>query len=362
MIDAAFEENMNLSHYINRLVAGQDLCESMAERAMGLIMTARATPSQVAGYIVALRMKGETVEEITGSARAMRRAATRVQIGQRPLVDTCGTGGDGMATFNISTAAAIVTAAAGVPVAKHGNRSVSSACGSADVLEALGVRLDLTPQQVARCAEKIGIGFLFAPVFHTAMKHAIGPRRDLAIRTVFNILGPLTNPAGADVQLVGVYDADLTERMATVLGRLGVREAWVVHGNGLDELTVSGPSRVSRFRRPGRTVETFEVRPEEVGLRRYPVQSLSGGNAGDNARLLLSVLEGERGARRDAVLLNAAAALTAAGATKDLREGVQRAARAVDSGRALKVLENLVNLTQSMREGVGNESQARIHS
>jgi len=348
------KENGCLSHYIGRLVAGRDLPESMAERAMDLIMSGRATPSQVAGYLVALRMKGETVDEITGSARVMRRAATRVNVQDRPLVDTCGTGGDGRATFNISTAAAFVAAAAGVSVAKHGNRSVSSACGSADVLESLGVRLTLTPAQVAHCVERIGIGFLFAPRFHTAMKHALGPRKELAIRTVFNILGPLTNPAGADVQLVGVYDPELTEPIARVLGRLGAREAWVVHGDGLDELTLSGASRVSRFRPEDQRVETFEVTPREVGLSPQPVECLVGGDACENARLLRAVLEGDPGPRRDAVLLNAAAALTAAGKARHLEDGVRQSARAVDEGKALRLLEELVDVTQAL----GGEDEA----
>ena len=344
------KQNGRLSHYIEQLIGGGDLDESAAEEAMDLIMSGRATPSQVAGYLVALRMKGETVDEITGSARSMRQAATRVNVRQSPVVDTCGTGGDGQNTFNISTAAAFVAAAAGVPVAKHGNRSVSSACGSADVLETLGVRLTLTPKQVARCVEQIGIGFLFAPRFHQAMKHAMGPRKELAIRTVFNILGPLTNPAGADVQLVGVYDPELTESIARVLGRLGAHEAWVVHGNGLDELTLSGVSRVSRFRRIDQSVETFEITPQQVGLRRQPVECLSGGDARENARLLRAVLEGEPGARRDAVLLNAAAALTAAGKANHLEHGIQQAARAVDEGKALRLLEKLVDLTQTLDE------------
>jgi anthranilate phosphoribosyltransferase len=299
-----------LRPYIAKLTQGHNLTETEAETAMTIIMTGNATPEQIGGYLVALRMKGETVAEIAGSARAMRAHACRVTIPSNgPIVDTAGTGGDGAHTFNISTAAAFVIAGAGRKVAKHGNRAASSRCGSADVLAALGVNLDLTPEQVGTCIQQIGIGFLFAPRFHPAMKYAVGPRRELGMRTIFNVLGPITNPAGATHQIIGVYDPALTEPLAEVLGALGGRAAFVVHGhNGLDELTTSGPNRVSHLR--GGRVRTFELDPAELGLRCASPDDLRGGDPAENAAMLRAVLSGEdRSPRRDVVLLNAAAAL-----------------------------------------------------
>ncbi|MCZ7545289.1 MAG: anthranilate phosphoribosyltransferase [Anaerolineae bacterium] len=321
--------------YLAKLLDGESLLAEEAEAAMHTIMSGEATPAQIGGYLVALRMKGETVEEITGSARAMRGHAARVTLNSNgaPLVDTAGTGGDGAHTFNISTAAAFVIAGAGRSVAKHGNRAASSRCGSADVLAALGVNLDLTPAQVRACIEAVGIGFLFAPKFHPAMKHAIGPRRELGLRTIFNVLGPLTNPAGATHQLIGVYDPALTDTLAKVLGELGGRAAFVVHAaDGLDELSTGGPNRVSHLRNG--TVTTFDLDAAELGLRRATREALRGGDPEENARLLRAILTGEdRGPRRDVVLLNAAAALAVE--TGDIASALEEATEALDSGAAL---------------------------
>ena len=340
---------MDIREAIARLVERQDLTAEEAEEVMGQVMQGEATPAQIGGFLIALRMKGETVEEITGFARAMRRHALPVQTRRAPLVDTCGTGGDRSGTFNISTTAAFVVAGAGLPVAKHGNRSVSSHCGSADVLEALGVNLNLSPEAVARCVDEIGIGFLFAPRFHPAMKHAIGPRREMGVRTVFNVLGPLTNPAGAQVQVLGVYDPVLTETMAGVLGSLGCRAAFVVHGaDGLDELSTTGPNRVSQL--DNGSIRSYVLDPTDVGLPRVSVSALRGGDAAENAAILRSVLQGEIGPRRDVVLLNAAAALVAGGCAADMREGLHLAARSIDSGAALEKLEALIAFTQRAGE------------
>ncbi len=338
-----------LQPYIAKLLQHQDLTADEAEEAMQIIMTGQATPAQIGGYLVALRMKCETVEEIVGSARAMRAQASRVEVtlddGQ-PLVDTAGTGGDGAHTFNISTAAAFVIAGAGHKVAKHGNRAASSRCGSADVLGALGLNLDLTPEQVGACIEQVGIGFLFAPKFHPAMKHAIGPRRELGQRTIFNILGPLTNPAGATHQLIGVYDPALTEPLAEVLGALGGKAAFVVHGyGGLDELTTGGPNRVSCLK--DGQVSTFELDTADLGLRPARPEDLCGGEPEENARILRSILANEdRSPRRDVVLLNAAAALALD--TGDLAYALTEADMAITNGAALQKLESLITFSQSL--------------
>ncbi len=336
-----------MKEVIAKLLDRQDLSLAEAEAAMDVIMSGEATPAQIGAFLVALRMKGETVEEIAGCARSMRRNAVRVPMQHEgPIVDTCGTGGDRSGTFNISTTAAFVVAGAGVPVAKHGNRSVSSKCGSADVLEALGVNIQLTPEQVARCIDEIGIGFLFAPNFHPAMRYAIGPRRELGVRTVFNILGPLTNPAFATHQVLGVYDPALTEVMARVLAEMGSKAAFVVHGaDGLDELSTTGVNRVSHMR--DGQVETFELDPAELGLPRASLADLRGGDAAENAAICRRILSGEeRGPRRDVVLLNAAAAL--ATGTGDLRVGLERAREVLDSGAALRKLDAFVELSQSL--------------
>lgn len=343
--------------FIAKLVEGKHLTEAEAEQAMEAIMTGGATDAQIAAFLTALRMKGETVEEITGCARVMRAKATPIPHRRDFVVDTCGTGGDGAGTFNISTAAAFVVAGAGVPVAKHGNRSVSSRTGSADVLEALGVNLDLTPEQVGRCLDEVGIGFLFAPKLHLSMKYAAGPRREMGIRTIFNILGPLTNPAGAQAQVIGVYDARLTEPVARALVSLGTRRSLVVHGaGGLDEVSLSGPTIISDATPAG--VVTITVYPEDMGLERSPNEAIAGGDAAHNAGIIREVLSGGRGPQRDVVLANAAAALVAAGRAVDLRAGVRLAGEAIDSGQALAKLEALRELTQALAAEGSGEARA----
>jgi anthranilate phosphoribosyltransferase len=331
---------------IRHLLDRESLSSAQAEGVMEEVMTGGATPAQIAGFLIALRVKGETVDEITGCARAMRRVAVRVPRERVPVVDTCGTGGDGAGTFNISTTTAFVVAGAGLGVAKHGNRSVSSRSGSADVLEALGVRLDLTPAQTGQAIDEVGIGFLFAPQLHPAMRYAIGPRRELGVRTVFNILGPLTNPAGAEAQLLGVYDPQLTELMARVLRSLGSRAACVVHSqDGLDELTTTGPSRISYFGvgSDGNGVVTETLEPGDLGFPRAQVEDLVGGDPAENARITRHVLAGaEQGPRRDTVLLNAAVTLWVGGVVPDLQEGVARAIGSIDSGAAEGCLDALI--------------------
>ncbi len=330
--------------FLSRLVRGDDLGEAEAAEAMRLIFEGEATPVQIAGFVVALRLKGETVEELTGFARAARAAATPIAAPEG-LLDTCGTGGDGLHTFNISTLAAVVAAAAGAKVAKHGNRAASSACGSADVLEALGVKIDLGPDGVVRCIDEAGIGFLFAPVFHPSFRHAAVPRRELGVRTVFNILGPLCNPAGARRQALGVADAGLAGKMAECLQNLGVERALVFHGcDGMDELSLSGPSRVLDVSPAG--VRAYEIEPAGLGLTPAPTAALRGGDAAENAALAHRLLAGEAGPRRDAVLLNASAALQAAGLAGDFPEGIAVAARALDSGAAAAVLDRWVEVSQ----------------
>jgi anthranilate phosphoribosyltransferase len=298
-------------------------------------------------------MKGETIEEISGAAMVMRRKATRIATGVAVdkgeiLVDTCGTGGDSSGTFNVSTATAFVAAAAGLPVAKHGNRSISSQCGSADVLEALGVNLDLTPEQVGNCVREVGIGFLFAPMLHGAMKYAIGPRREIGIRTIFNVLGPLTNPAGANVQLLGVYSPDLCEKLARVLGRLGSLRALVVCGAGnVDELTVTGDTKVAEL--ADGEVRTYTVKPEDVGLSRSELTDLRGGvTPEESAAILRDILGGAEGPKRNMLLLNGGAALYAAGTAPSLKVGVERAAELIDSGGALARLDGLIQFSQNV--------------
>ena len=329
---------------IGKVVGGADLTEEEMVAVMDEIMTGAATPAQIGAFITALRIKGETVAEITGAARVMRDKATRIAVRTAGgvLVDTCGTGGDGSGTFNVSTTAAFVVAGAGVPVAKHGNRSASSRCGSADVLEALGVDLGLAPERIGRCVEEIGIGFMFAPALHGAMKHAIGPRREIGIRTIFNILGPLTNPAGANVQVMGVFAPALTATLAAVLGRLGSRRALVVCGEGgMDEITLTGETTVADW--DGSRVTTYTVRPEDVGLSRTTLAELQGGEtavaAADQVR---AILGGETGPKLDMVLLNAGAALMAAGKAVDLAGGVGLAREVVRSGAALAKLDALI--------------------
>ena len=328
---------------IAKLVRGESLTEDEAAAAFEGIMRGDATAVQIAGFLVALRMKGETVDEITGFARTARAVATPITV-EGALLDTCGTGGDGLSTFNISTLSAIVAAACGARVAKHGNRAASSLCGSADVLEQLGVKIDLGPDGVTRCIEGAGIGFLFAPVFHPSFRFVAIPRRELAMRTVFNVLGPLCNPAGARYQALGVADGKVAGKMADVLIRLGVERAIVFHaGDGMDELSVSGPSHVIEI--DGHRKE-YELNPSELGLSRAPVEAMRGGGPEENARIAREVLDGAKGPRRDVVLLNSAAALRAAGLAKDWKQGLKAGADAIDSGRAGEVLQRWATISQ----------------
>ena len=335
---------------------GHDLSRREAERIMDDILSGQAADAEIAVFLTALQFKGETVDDLVGLARAMRRHATPIFTGRclpagEMLVDTCGTGGDGSGTFNVSTAAAFVVAGAGVRVAKHGNRSISSRCGSADVLEALGVRIDMPPECAGRAIEEIGIGFLFAPAVHVATRHAMTARRELRIRTVFNLLGPLTNPAGASAQIVGVYDASLTELMARALGELGVERAFVVHGaDGLDEISLAGETSIAELR--DTTVRIYSVTPEDFGLHRAPLHALRGGDAKHNAEIINQILGRnvapcEHGPRREIVLANAAAALVAADRASDFRDGVRLAAESIDSGAARARLDGLVNFTRA---------------
>lgn len=340
---------MPLRAAIAEAINGRNLTFAQAEKAMDIIMNGEATPAQIGSYLTALRMKGETVDEIAGSAQSMRAHVVAVDVpGLLPgemLVDTCGTGGDGKHTFNISTTAAFVVAGAGVKVAKHGNRAASSKSGSADVLLALGGNLDLTPAQVADCVAEVGIGFLYAVHHHPAMRFAIGPRREIGQRTIFNLLGPLTNPAGATHQLIGVYSPALTEPLAAVLGKLGSQAAYVVHGaDGLDELSTTGVNRVS-YLRDG-TVRAREFDPQELGLARAAIDDLQGGTPQENARISLDILSGQdQGPRRDIVLLNAAAALGVS--DDDLAVGLAKARDSIENGRALATLEAWIEKTNS---------------
>ena len=331
---------------IQQLIDGQDLDRGAARGTMDQIMSGGATDAQIGAYLIALRCKGETVDEIAGFAEAMREKATPIGGGREPMIDTCGTGGDGSGTFNISTAVAFVAAGAGLCVAKHGNRAMSSKCGSADVLAALGVDVEASPEKVATCLDEVGIGFLFAPKLHGAMKHAIGPRKEIGTRTVFNILGPLTNPAGARRQLIGVFAAELPERMAAVLRVLGSERALVVHGSdGLDELTLTGPSQVTELR--DGELETYEVAPGDFGYDVVDGSALEGGDAAVNARILTDVLKGIAGAPRDVVGMNAAAAIVAGGLADRLQDGAAWAEAAIESGKALAALENLKRVSNS---------------
>ena len=331
---------------ISKLVSRSSLSTAEAEAAMAEIMAGGATPAQIAAFAVALRMKGETADEVTGCARAMRAAATRITAPPGAVLDTCGTGGDASGTFNISTAAALVAAGAGCCVAKHGNRSVSSASGSADVLRELGVNIEAPAQAVERSLREANIGFLFAPSLHQAMKHAIGPRRELGIRTVFNILGPLTNPAGAQRQLLGVYDAALLELMAAVLANLGSVHCLVVHGDdGLDELTTTSASHVCELRE-GRC-RTWVLRPDDLGLPRARLEDLKVASPAESAAAIRAVLAGTRGPHRDIVALNAAAALVAGGKADALPDGLRLAQHAIDSGAAAHALERLTAITSA---------------
>ena len=343
---------------VRALVERRDLSRIEAAGAMDAIMSGAATNAQIAAFLVALRMKGETVEELIGFAQVMRQKVVRVRTrgdevagltgtDREMLIDTCGTGGDASGTFNVSTATAFVVAGAGLKVAKHGNRSSSTLCGSADVVEALGISLELTPAQVGRCIDEIGIGFMYAPLLHTAMKHVMPARREIGVRTVFNLLGPLTNPAGANAQVIGVASASLTEPLARVLAELGTIRAFVVHGaDGLDEISNTGESQISEVHEG--VVRSSRVRPEDFGLPRATIRDLRGGDRGENAQIIRLVLGGEPGPRRDIVLMNAAAALVAGGKARDLKEGVGMASQSIDSGAAASKLAALVERSQSL--------------
>jgi anthranilate phosphoribosyltransferase len=335
---------MSIREAIEKLVNRVNLSEAEMIQAMNQIMTGEATPLQVAAFLTALRMKGETVEEVTGAARVMREKAHRVRVGSGTVLDTCGTGGDQKGTFNISTTVAFVVAGAGISVAKHGNRSVSSQSGSADVLGALGVRVDAPKEKVEECIAKVGIGFLFAPLLHEAMKYAVQPRRDIGIRTVFNLLGPLTNPAMATHQLIGLYSGELVGMVAHVLKNLGSVCAMVVHGmDGLDEISLCAPTKVAELR--GGQVKEYTVEPEQFGLKRCRIEDLHGGNAEESAAIVRGVLRGDQGPARDVVLLNGGAALCVGGSAATIQEGMRLAAESIDSGRARDKLSRLVEMT-----------------
>lgn len=344
---------MDMKQALNAVVAKQDLTEAEMAGVMEVIMTGGATDAQIGGFLTALRMKGETIDEITGAARVMRQLATKVEVKAENLVDTCGTGGDGANIFNVSTAAAFVVAAAGGQVAKHGNRSVSSSTGSADVLEAAGVNLSLSAEQVARAVEEIGVGFMFAPAHHSAMKHAIGPRKELAMRTIFNMLGPITNPASVPNQVLGVFDGDLCEPLANVLGRLGSKHVLVVHAyDGLDELTLSGKSRVAELK-DGK-VSVYDVSPEEFGMESQSLEGLSVDSAEESLALIKDALskretpQGKKAA--DLIALNAGAAIYASNLSLTLAEGVSMAEDAISTGLALEKLNELAAFTRVLAD------------
>ena len=331
---------------IVKVVDHEDLNETAMMEVMDEVMEGKATPAQIAAFITGLRIKGETVDEVTGAARIMRKKATRIDARSSIIVDTCGTGGDGMKTFNISTTSAFVVAAAGIVVAKHGNRAVSSSCGSADVLEALGVNISAPPEIVEECIHQIGIGFLFAPKLHGAMKYAIGPRREIGIRTIFNILGPLTNPAGATSQLIGVYNPRLTEMFAGVLRNLGTKRAFVVHGSdGLDEATVTGETRVTELK--DGNIMTYNIDPVDLFGEMFPVDALVGGDASLNAQITKDVLTGKSGACRNIVVLNAALAIIAGEKAGTIKDGIAIAEECIDCGAAVKKLQALIELSNS---------------
>lgn len=334
---------------IKKVVEGKNLSRLEAAQTMDTIMLGEATPSQIAAFITALRIKGETIEEITGLAEKMREHATNIFPHAQNLVDTCGTGGDVSGTFNISTVSAFVAAGAGVPIAKHGNRSVSSRCGSADVLEALGVKIDIEPKRVEECIDKVGIGFIYAPNFHKSMRFAGPTRKEIGIRTVFNILGPLTNPAHASAQVLGVFAPDLTEKLAEVLKNLDTKHAMVIHGlDGLDEISLSDKTKVSHLKNG--KIENYFIQPEDYGFKKIKREEIIGGSAEANAEIALNILRGEeKGAKRQIVVFNAAAAILVGGQAKDLKEGIKLATASIDSGRAYQKLEGLVKLTSEQK-------------
>ncbi|MDP6395705.1 MAG: anthranilate phosphoribosyltransferase [Desulfobacterales bacterium] len=357
-----------IKEFISKVVRGDDLTEIEMEKAMDEIMSGTATPAQIGSFITALRLKGESVDEIAGAARAMRAKATKIcgnnhivnidrdeiNIEDETILDIVGTGGDGTRTFNVSTTTAFVAAGGGIKVAKHGNRAVSSICGSADVIENLGVDLDLTSTDVERCIKEVGIGFLYAPIFHGAMKYAAGPRREIGIRSIFNLLGPVTNPAGASVQVLGVYEPSLTDKMAHVLKRLGTKEAFVVCGEGtFDEISICGPTRVSHLKDD--SIHTFQMTPEVHGFKRAALEEIVGGDAKENARIIRNILDGEKGPKREMVLLNASAAFMTTGLCDNFRDGIEIAMDSIDSGKACKKLDKMIEFTRQCKPFIRNE-------
>lgn len=339
---------MDMQSAIKAVSQHEDLNAEQMKTVMELIMTGGATPAQIGGFLIGLRMKGETVEEVAAAAGVMRELAARVELDHAHLVDTCGTGGDASGSFNISTASAIVVAAAGARVAKHGNRSISSKSGSADVLEAAGVNLEISPEQVAECVNDIGVGFMFAPMHHSAMKHAIGPRREMAVRTVFNVLGPLTNPAGAPNQVLGVYSDELVEPMARVLQKLGSDHVLVVHAeDGMDEISIAATTHVAELKEG--EVSTYEISPEDFGMQRASLDQIRAEDASDSLAIIRTVFENQQGPARDIVCLNAGAAIYAAGVCDSLEAGVSKAAETIASGAAAETLNALVKKTASYR-------------
>lgn len=338
-------ELYSMQHALRSLIEGVDLTREQARSVMNIIMNGEATPAQIAGVVTAMRIKGETRDEITGFAEVMRSHSSHVQTEQEGLLDTCGTGGSGIHKFNISTASSIIAAASGIRVAKHGNRAMSGKAGSADVLEALGVQITITPEQAAACLEQIGICFMFAQLYHPSLRHAAAPRRELGIRTIFNMLGPLTNPAGADRQLLGLYDRSRTSTVAEVMKDLGLKRALVVSSHdGLDEISISAPTQISELQNG--LVRTFDLTPEDIGLKRWPIENVLGGEPAVNASIIRSIFAGEeRGAYRDIVLANAGACIYVGGLAESLREGAAIAAEVIDSGKAERKLEQLIQTT-----------------
>ncbi|CUS82415.1 anthranilate phosphoribosyltransferase [Candidatus Kryptonium thompsonii] len=338
-----------IKNAIAKLVQNEDLSLEESYFAMRQIMSGEAEPVQIAGFLVGLRMKGETAHEIAGCAKAMREKAVKVDFEDENLIDTCGTGGDGVGTFNISTVSAIIASAVGAKVAKHGNRSISSKCGSADVLKELGVNIELTPEQAKKCLEEINITFLFAPFYHTAMKYAAPVRQSLGIKTIFNILGPLTNPAGVKKQVIGVFSENLTEKIAFVLKELASEHALVVHGTGgIDEISIAGATKITELKNG--EVKTYEIVPEDFGLKRWDLNLILGGDAKLNAEIIRKILDGESGPHRDVTLLNSGAAIYVSGLASSIYEGIKMAEEAIDSGRAKQKLEDLVKLTNSFNK------------
>ncbi len=338
-----------IKNAIAKLVNGEDLTFEESYFTMRQIMSGEADQAQIAGFLVGLRMKGETPHEIAGCAKAMIEKAVKIDFNDENLIDTCGTGGDEVGTFNISTASAIVASACGAKVAKHGNRAVSSKCGSADVLKELGVNIELSPQEAKKCLEEIGIAFIYAPLYHTAMKYAGPVRQALGIRTVFNILGPLTNPAQAKRQIIGVFSESLTEKIALVLKELGTKHALVVHGaGGIDEISISGHTKVSELKNG--KVKTYEINPEDFGFKKWDLNLVLGADAKTNAEIIKKIFDGEKGPQRDIVLLNSGAAIYVSGLADSIQDGIKMAREAIDSGKAKKKLEELIRITNIFKK------------